>query len=198
MNKYLVAALAICAAALFVCAKRCSSVQQERDRLSDNQRSLMSNIEFYEAQSGQTAVSVERLLLTQGELRKLNASLTGEVEKLNVKIGHLQSVSRQVAQTSVSIAAPVVDTVFVNSATGAMDTLKSFRWRDDYVTVEGVISNDTATCSVTSVDTLMQVVHRVPRRFLFFFKCGTKAIRQEITSKNPHTRIVYAEYVEVI
>ena len=47
---------------------------------------------------------------------------------------------------------------------------------------------------VESVDTLRQVVHRVPRRFLFI-RFGTKAVRQEIVSSNPHTRIVYAEYV---
>ena len=36
----------------------------------------------------------------------------------------------------------------------------------------------------------------VPRRFLFF-RWGTKAIRQEIIPANPHTRIVYAEYVQL-
>ena len=50
------------------------------------------------------------------------------------------------------------------------------------------------SCRVESVDTLRQVVHRVPRRFLFI-RFGTKAVRQEIVSSNPHTRIVYAEYV---
>ena len=46
------------------------------------------------------------------------------------------------------------------------------------------------------VDTLRQAVHRIPRRFLFI-RWGTKAHRQEIVSTNPHTRIVYAEYVKI-
>ena len=74
------------------------------------------------------------------------------------------------------------------------DTVRSFRWRDPWVTVEGRIRGDSADCRVESVDTLRQVVHRVPRRFLFI-RFGTKAVRQEIVSSNPHTRIVYAEYV---
>jgi len=49
---------------------------------------------------------------------------------------------------------------------------------------------------VTSTDTLRQIVHRVPRRFLFI-RWGTKAIRQEIVSTNPHTRIVYTEYIDM-
>ena len=74
------------------------------------------------------------------------------------------------------------------------DTVRSFRWRDPWVTVEGRIRGDSVACRVESVDTLRQVVHRVPRRFLFI-RFGTKAVRQEIVSSNPHTRIVYAEYV---
>ena len=36
----------------------------------------------------------------------------------------------------------------------------------------------------------------MPRRFLFI-RWGTKAVRQEILSRNPHTKIVYAEYVKI-
>jgi hypothetical protein len=43
-------------------------------------------------------------------------------------------------------------------------------------------------------DTLVQLVHRVPRKFLFI-PFGTKAIRQEVTTKNPHTEITYTEYI---
>ncbi len=51
-------------------------------------------------------------------------------------------------------------------------------------------------CKVQSVDTLIQVVHRVTRQF-WFIKWGTKAIRQDIVSKNPHSQIVYTEYIEL-
>ena len=30
-----------------------------------------------------------------------------------------------------------------------------------------------------------------------FFRWGTKAIRQEVVSSNPHTKIVYSEYIEL-
>ena len=61
---------------------------------------------------------------------------------------------------------------------------------------EGRIGRDSAACRIRSVDTLRQAVHRIPRRFLFI-RWGTKALRQEIVSTNPHTRIVYAEYVKI-
>ncbi|MEG1886285.1 MAG: DUF6549 family protein, partial [Alistipes sp.] len=76
------------------------------------------------------------------------------------------------------------------------DTLRLFRWHDTWVRVEGLIGADSVQCRVESVDTLQQIVHRIPRRFLFF-RWGTKAIRQEIVSTNPHTQIVYSEYIEM-
>ena len=77
-----------------------------------------------------------------------------------------------------------------------IDSMQTFRWRDPWVTVEGLIERDSVACRVESTDTLRQVVHRVPRRFLFI-RWGTKAIRQEVVSSNPHTRIVYTDYIEL-
>lgn len=76
------------------------------------------------------------------------------------------------------------------------DTARVFRWRDTWVSVEGRIGRDSAACRIRSVDTLRQAVHRIPRRFLFTAG-ALKALRQEIVSTNPHTRIVYAEYVKI-
>lgn len=83
------------------------------------------------------------------------------------------------------------------SAAGVqIDTLRGFRWEDPWTVVEGRLRNDSVTCRIRSVDTLRQIVHRIPRRFLFI-RWGTKALRQEIVSSNPHTRIVYAEYIRL-
>lgn len=71
-----------------------------------------------------------------------------------------------------------------------------FRWHDAWVSVEGVVAGDSVACRVRSVDTLRQIVHRIPRRFLFI-RWGTKALRQEIVSSNPHTHIVYTRYVKI-
>jgi len=51
--------------------------------------------------------------------------------------------------------------------------------------------------SLVSRDTLYQVVHRVPRRFLFI-RWGTKGIRQEMVNCNPHAEITYSQYIELV
>ncbi|WP_353739197.1 DUF6549 family protein, partial [Muribaculum intestinale] len=49
---------------------------------------------------------------------------------------------------------------------------------------------------VVSCDTIKQIIHRVPKKF-WFIKWGCKAIRQEVVSTNPHTKITYTEYIEL-
>lgn len=83
----------------------------------------------------------------------------------------------------------------IPAGAAVLDSMRTFRWRDPWVTVEGLIERDSVACRVESIDTLRQVVHRVPRRFLFI-RWGTKTIRQEVVSSNPHTNIIYTEYIE--
>lgn len=65
------------------------------------------------------------------------------------------------------------------------------------INVDGLIMPDKKLdLRIQSVDTLFQVVHRVPKQWLFF-RWGIKAIRQEIVSSNPHTKVVYSEYIEL-
>jgi hypothetical protein len=62
--------------------------------------------------------------------------------------------------------------------------------------VVGILFGDSLQYAVRTVDTLHQVIHRVPRKFLFI-PYGTKAIRQEVWTSNPNTELVYTEYIEL-
>ena len=111
-----------------------------------------------------------------------------------MKLRRVESATTTASQSSLNIVSPLRDTLFLDKL--LPDTAKLFNWRDSWIHLEGVIRNDTVECHIESVDTLRQVIHRVPRRF-WFIRYGTKVIRQEITSSNPHNRIVYAEYIEL-
>lgn len=78
----------------------------------------------------------------------------------------------------------------------AVEEIHHFSHHTPWVHIEGEVRRDTLLLNYHSIDTLHQIVHRVPRKFLFF-RFGTKAIRQEIISSNPHTKIVYSEYIEL-
>ena len=196
MNKYLCIACVILAVACASLWGVNSNLRQEKERLTGNQEALMEEVQYYQDEAGRNAASVQRLELSKAELEAYNGELTQRIEDLNIKLKHLQAATTTATQTKVEIKTVIRDSIiYVDSSRIA--TLPAIKWQDPWVKVDGIIMPDsTVDLSIQSVDTLYQVVHRVPKKF-WFIRYGTKAIRQEITSSNPHTKIVYSEYIEL-
>ncbi len=141
-----------------------------------------------------SAASVERLTLTKNELIKYNQELVKTVNDLGIKIKRIESASQTSIKTEVQVTAPIIEGIVMEELKPI--PIQKFEWQDNWVSVSGIIKQGEVACRVQSIDTLVQVVHRVPKKF-WFIKWGTKAIRQEIVSKNPHSQIVYTEYIEL-
>jgi len=189
---YAVIFLSILAAVLYW---QLSEVKTEKKRLVNNQEALLTDVETYKTEAGKNAASVLRLELSKSELEAYNGELTQRIEDLNIKLKRVQAATTTATQTNVEIKTIIKDTIIYRDT--GMLVLPAIKWQDPWVNVDGIIKPDsTVDLSIQSVDTLFQVVHRVPKKF-WFIKYGTKAIRQEITSSNPHTKIVYSEYIEL-
>lgn len=169
-------------------------LREENRRLRRNSEVLADSVRYYTTLAGRHAAAAEKLTLRCDEFRRLREADAERIRRMGIRIRRLESSAVSVAATAAETAAPLHDTVVVRDT--VRDTVRLFSWRDAWVEVRGIIRRDSAECSIRSVDTLHQIVHRVPRRFLFF-RFGTKAVRQEIVSTNPHTRIVYTDYVEL-
>lgn len=169
------------------------NVRTEKKRLANNQEALLTDVEYYKTESGKNAASVLKLELSKSELERHCQDLTKTVDDLNIKISRIQSASTTVTKTEVEIQTVVRDSIVYRDLPVS---IKVINWRDPWIKLNGVLDGDTFSAKVESVDTLHQVVHRIPKKFLFI-KWGTKAIRQEVVSSNPHSRIVYTEYIEL-
>ncbi len=167
------------------------SEYRENQRLTSNLHLLDERLHHYRTRLDEEVASVGVLRLRCAEFEALRASDAAEIRALGLKIHRLESTAHTMARTEVAIQTPLRD-----SLVSLCDTVQLFHWQDPWVEVSGSLRGDSLSCRVQSVDTLIQVVHRIPHRFLFF-RWGTKALRQEIRSKNPHTRIVAAEYVQI-
>ncbi len=198
MKRYLIIALLVLAGLLWIQTCRLRRTESDRSRLQANQTVLMDSVRYYRTENGKNAASVRRLELSAAEIRAERDDVAAECRNLHIKIRRLESFASSQTRTIVDLRTRLRDTVILHDRDSltVRDTLRLFRWHDAWVTVEGLIEGDSVGCRIESVDTLRQVVHRVPRRFLFI-RWGTKAIRQEVVSSNPHTRIVYTEYIEL-
>ena len=143
-----------------------------------------------------SAAGVERLTLTNREFRRHAEELERTVEDLQLKVRRLQSASRTAVTTAYPVEARLCDTVIVRDTLAVADTLSRLHYVNPWVTLDGVVAGDLFRGRIESRDTLIQVVHRIPRKF-WFIRWGTKAVRQEVTTRNPYSRITYTEYIEL-
>lgn len=172
--------------------------RSETQRLLQNQTALSAETEHYRTRCGQEAASTQVLRLRCAEFERLRAADAERIRTLGIKLRRLEAAAATATATQVETCAPLRDTIVIRQRDTLLvrDTIRLFRWRDAWVRVEGAIEADSVRCRVESIDTLRQVVHRIPRRFLFI-RWGTKALRQEVVSTNPHTRIICSEYVNI-
>lgn len=196
MNKYLII---ICAVLGIACATLWGvngSLKTEKERLAGNQQALLEKAEYYETEAGKSAASVQRLQLSHSELEDNYSQVCKVADDLRIKLKRMEAATTTQTKTEVEVEATVKDSVVRRDDTLPPLKLQTIEWKDPWVSVTGELAGKNLKLNISSVDTLTQIVWRVPKRF-WFIKYGTKAIRQEIVSSNPHTKIVYSEYIEL-
>lgn len=164
----------------------------ENRRLAANQHTLSAQNNALRTSVAAERLSVARLRMTVGELEELRREDAERILALGVRLRHAESMTLlETIQQLDTVVAPHKEFEQLLS-----DSLCRLRWQDSWVSLSAEVCRDSTHLMLTSRDTLFQVVRRVPWRW-WIFSWGTKAIRQEIRSSNPHTRLVYAEYIEL-
>ncbi len=165
-------------------------MKEDNSRLRSNQHTLIEGVTYYKTRADESAASVQALQLEMQEFRHLHAEDAQRIKELGIRLRRAESYAVTSMETTLRDTLIVRDTVVVR------DSVRSFSGTTRWHTIAGILWGDSLAYEVHTVDTLRQVVHRVPRRFLFF-RFGTKGIRQEVWSSNPNTTIVYTEYIEL-
>ena len=172
----------------------------EIDRLGENIEALSSELKNQHSTLGKEQLSTGRQRLTPGELREFCPDYAQRIEDLGVRLRRVESLSVAASITELSATlsdtpAPLPDDSIGHTSLAPQAT-RHFRWSDSWVEIDAALVDESLEWHLTSRDTLYQVVHRVPYRW-WIFRWGTKALRQEIRSSNPHTRLTYAEYLQI-
>lgn len=191
-TKLLLASLLL-AAALAVTTRHYYRTSQ---RLREDRTALLTRLDRQRSTHDSLRSHCEVLRLEREEFRRLYQAETKRLKTMKIRLRRVESVAQSVSRNTLSLTAPLRDTVYITRTEPLCDTARHFRWEDPWNRVEAIIHGDSIRCRVHSIDTLHQVVHRIPHRFLFF-RWGTKALRQEIRTSNPSTQIVYTDYVVI-
>ncbi len=194
---YIVIALILLIGAIVFQQKRIDTLKKETKIHKQNEKTLLGTIERYRTKDSLNVVSLSNLQLSLDTYKKYRKEDYELIQRLKIDKKSLQSITTAQVQTTTELQFTVIDTiVYVDSV--QIDTLRCVDYTDDWLTVNGCISNATNEFKgvVENRDSLLYIEHIIQRRFLFF-RFGVKEKRQEIVSKNPNTMIMNAEFISV-
>jgi hypothetical protein len=169
---------------------------EERIRVERNQNILLrEDLIKYKTKDSLNVVAIEALELTKREFEKNRDSLVTEVENLGIKLKRVESITKTETVVKTEFKTQIKDSIIYKD-NYIQDTIKCISYRDEFTLIDGCIEKDTLQGVFNVRVPLTQIVHRVPKKFLFF-KFGTKYIRQEIYSSNPNATVEYAEKINL-
>lgn len=188
--------------ALVVAFKECHDLRGESERTKENQDILLHNgrVEIGRTQSGRPRASVPAITLKTSDLKRNPDSLLAVNRKeLKIKNSRIMAAATTSTTTQVDVKAairPVPHDTCSRSLSGLYrpPDVSQVSWSDPWITLQGDIEGDSMRVHIESRDTLQMVVHRVPKKFLFF-RYGTKGVRMEVVSQNPHSRLSYPRII---
>lgn len=195
MKKYLLVIIIILLGVCLAMGYLLKKEKTETKRLTGNQSALLTEVKSYKTKDSLSAASVQRLVLSKGEIEKYCGDLENTLSDLNIKIKRLQSASTTAVKTEYIIKTVFRDSIVFREKQPP-DTIRCVQYEDPYLTFSGCDDDGDFTQKIESRDTIETIVHRVPNKW-WFIKWGTKGIQQDVVSKNPHSKIVFTRYIEL-
>lgn len=184
----------ICVLAIILAFLMFLREHNEKERYKANQTALLSDVAYYKTENERNVASVRALTLTKNEIETYNKNLAERCDELEISLRRLISANITNMQTDYHLVGELRDSLVLRYNT--IDTLRCMDYDDSYLTFSACVdSGGMYVADIISRDTVTAIVHRIPRRFLFF-KFGTKEVRQEVYCANPRTQIITTQYVE--
>lgn len=190
--------------ALVMAFKECHELRGESNRTKENQDILLHNgrVEIGRTQSGRPRASVQAITLKTSDLKRNPDSLLAVNRKeLKIKNSRIMAAATTSTTTQVDVKAAIRPVPYDNTCSRLLsgsyrppDVSQTVSWSDPWITLRGAIEGDSMQVHIESRDTLQMIVHRVPKRFLFF-RYGTKGVRMEVVGQNPHSRLSYPKII---
>lgn len=203
MKKYLIiAAIALAVAAvvtIWVQRSRINTLTGERDKYRTNTETLLQEVSRYQTKDSLNAAKVGVLELKLSEFEKYRASDAELIKTLQTKNRELEAVTTAQMETITQLRGTVRDSlVYVDRV--VVDTLRCITAADKWFSFDGCVNRKNEfTGTFINRDSILIVATVQYKRFLNFLWKTNKVKNREIDiiSKNPHTKIMGVEYIEI-
>lgn len=204
MKKYLIiAAIALAVAAVVIIWVQRSRINQltgERDKYRTNTETLLQDVSRYQTKDSLNAAKVGVLELKLSEFEKYRASDAELIKTLQTKNRELERVTTTQMETINELRATVRDSVVYLLGDTVTIVLRCVDIVEPYFELHGCATPDGQfTGTHINRDSLL-IVETVQYKRWLGFLWKTKKIKNreiDVISRNPHTKIMGVEYIEI-
>ena len=204
MKKYLIwAATAMVVAAvatIWVQRTKIEKLTDERNRYRGNTETLLQDVETYKTKDSLNAAKVGVLELKLSEFEKYRASDAELIKTLQTKNRELERVTTTQMETINELRATVRDSIVYLPGDTTTIVLKCVDISDPWFSLKGCTTPDGEfTGTFVNRDSILVAATVQYKRFLGFL-WKTKKIKNreiDVISRNPHTKIMGVEYIEI-
>ena len=204
MKKYLIiAAIALGVAAvvtIWVQRSRINQLTGERDKYRTNTETLLQDVSRYQTKDSLNAAKVGVLELKLSEFEKYRASDAELIKTLQTKNRDLERVTTTQMETINELRATVRDSVVYLPGDTVTTVLRCVDIVEPYFELHGCATPDGQfTGTHINRDSLL-IVETVQYKRWLGFLWKTKKIKNreiDVISRNPHTKIMGVEYIEI-
>lgn len=200
MKKCLIWAAIILAVAATFWAQhaKIKRLTEERDKYRSNTEILLQNVETYQTKDSLNAAKVGVLELKLSEFEKYRTSDAELIKTLQTKNRDLEAVTTAQMKTIIELRGTVRDSIVY--LPGDTVVLRCVDISDPWFSLKGCTTPDGEfTGTFINRDSILIAETVQYRRFLGFL-WKTKKIKSreiDIISRNPHTKIIGVEYIEI-
>lgn len=204
MKKYLIiAAIALAVAAvvtIWVQRSRINQLTGERDKYRTNTETLLQDVSRYQTKDSLNAAKVGVLELKLSEFEKYRASDAELIKTLQTKNRELEAVTTAQMETITKLQGTVRDSIVYLPGDTTTIVLKCVDISDPWFSLKGCTTPDGEfTGTFVNRDSILVAATVQYKRFLGFL-WKTKKIKNreiDVISRNPHTKIMGVEYIEI-
>lgn len=204
MKKYLIiAAIALAVAAvvtIWVQRSRINQLTGEMDKYRTNTETLLQDVSRYQTKDSLNAAKVGVLELKLSEFEKYRASDAELIKTLQTKNRELEAVTTAQMETITKLRGTVRDSIVYLPGDTTTIVLKCVDISDPWFSLKGCTTPDGEfTGTFVNRDSILVAATVQYKRFLGFL-WKTKKIKNreiDVISRNPHTKIMGVEYIEI-
>lgn len=175
------------------------NLKQERNKYLANTETLLQDIETYKTDDSLNAAKVGVLELKLSEFEKFRSEDAELIESLKIKNRELQAITTAQTQTIIELRGNIRDSlVYVDRV--IVDTLRCVTINNTWFDFDGCINTKNQFVGKFINRDVLKIAATVEYKRFLGFLWKTKKIKNrqvDIISKNPYTKILGFEYIEI-